>query len=274
MRVHTKLTYQWSDADNNYVLMAEEGYDCPFSGRIALCKGATADQTNLGNSQSDFYKTLSQDYGTQFAQQGNILNSLNSALAPTVAAGASQFGYSPGQVNALNSTAIQGTAQQYQNAQKSLQNQQSSQSAGGYGGGNAYLPSGVASQNSAALAAQGANQTSSQLLGIQNAGYAQGNANYNNAVNALGGVASQYNPTGYAGQATGAGSSAGNTFNTIQQENTASSPLSIVGGILGGVATAAGGLVGMKNAGSGWNSLGGSIDKTPSSVNSGEYVPQ
>jgi hypothetical protein len=229
-RIHTRLEFIWSDEHNKYVLVSEEGYDCPENG-LALCKGATADQTNLGTSQSNFYNTLSQDYGTQFAQQGNILNSLNSALAPTVAAGASQFGYSPGQVNALNSTAIQGTAQQYQGAQKSLQNQQAAQ-----GGGNAYLPSGVASQNSAALAAQGANQTSSQLLGIQNAGYAQGNANYNNAVNALGGVASQYNPTGYAGQATGAGSSAGNTFETIQKENTAASPWGAVGGILGGVA--------------------------------------
>lgn len=252
MRIHTRLDYVWSAEKNDYVLVSEEGFDSPENGQIALCKGADAAQNSLAASQASFYNTLSADYGTQFANQGAILSSLNTALAPTVAAGASQFGYSPGQVNALNSTAIQGTAQQYQGAQKTLQNNQAQQ-----GGGNAFLPSGVASQNAATLAASGANQTSNELLGIQNAGYAQGNANYNNAVNALGGVASQYNPTGYSNSANSAGSSAASEANIIQQENTAASPLSIVGGILGGVATAAGGLVGLKNAGAGFSGLGG-----------------
>lgn len=255
MRVHTRIAYQWCDENQQYVLVSEEGFDCPETG-LALCKGATDAQNNLATSQSNFYNTLSQDYGTQFANQSAILGSLNSALAPTVAAGASQFGYSPAQVNSLNSTAIQGTAQSYQNAQKALQNQQATQ-----GGGNAYLPSGVAAQNNATLAGQGANQTSSELLQVQNAGYAQGNANYNNAVNALGGVASQYNPTGYSNSANSAGTSAGNTLNTIQQENTAASPLGIIGGLLGGVLGSATNLLtgGILGGGGGGGSSAGEI---------------
>jgi hypothetical protein len=233
MKIYTRITFQMTDAGLD--LVDEESYESPENGQISQCKGASAAQTGLATSQSNFYNTLSSDYGTQFANQSNILSSLQSSLAPTVAAGASQFGYSPGQVNSLNSTAVQGTAQSYQNAQRALQNQQATQ-----GGGNAYLPSGVSAQQNAALAASGANQTSSQLLGIQNAGYAQGNANYNNAVSALGGVASQYNPTGYASTATGAGNAAMNSANTIQQINQASSPLSILGGVLGGIGGAVG----------------------------------
>lgn len=266
MRVHTSLTYQWSDADNNYILMAEEGFDyCPENG-LALCKGATQQQNDLATSQSDFYKTLSADYGTQFAQQGAILSSLNTALAPTVAAGASQFGYNPAEVNSLNSTAIQGTAQNYQNAQKSLQNAQAQQ-----GGGNAFLPSGVAAQNAATLAASGANQTSSELLGIQNAGYQQGNQNYNNAVNALGGVASQYNPTGYASSATNAGNSAGNTLNTIQQENAAASPWGAIGGILGGAAGSFLGPLGASVGSKLGSSLGGGLSGSGGSGGTGGF---
>lgn len=231
MRVHTRLEYVWSDEASNYVLVSEEGYDRPENG-LALCKGASQQQNDLNASQTQFYNTMTNDYNQQFANQSSILSSLTNALSPTVAAGANQYGYSTGQTNALNSTAIQGTAQSYNNAQKSLQNQQAVQ-----GGGNAYLPSGVAAQNSATLAASGANQTSSELLGIQNAGYAQGNQNYNNAISALGGVASQYNPTGYSGAATGAGSSAASEANTITTENNAASPWSTIGGVLGGVAS-------------------------------------
>jgi len=271
MRVHTKIELVWSDADMKYVQVSEEGYD--YSGHVELCKGASTAQNNLANSQTSFYNQLTSDYGTQFANQSAILQSLNSALAPTVAAGASQFGYSPGQTNALNSTAIQGTAQQYQNAQKTLQNQQATQ-----GGRNADLPSGVSAEQNATLAATGANQTSSELLGIQNAGYAQGNANYNTALNALGGVASQYNPASYAGQATGAGNSAASETNLIQQENQAASPLGILGGVLGGVAGLAGSALGVPGLGGlfsgGANAGANGANTGASSVNNGVYVPQ
>jgi hypothetical protein len=229
MRVHTKIQYQWDGQE--YVEVYEEGFDRPENGQVALCKGASDDQNNLAKSQADFYKTLSDDYNTQFANQSNILTSLQTSLQPVVNAGVNQFGYNPAEENALNSTAIQGTAQSYQNAQKALQNQQAAQ-----GGGNLALPSGVAAQNNATLASAGANQESSELLGIKNAGYAQGRENYNNAIAQMGGVSAQYNPLGYSAGATGAGNSAASEANTIQQENQASSPWGAIGGLLGGVA--------------------------------------
>jgi len=252
MRIHSKLSYLWCDKLNEYVLVAEEGFDiCPENG-LALCKGSDAAQNNLANQQSQFYSTLSNDYNTQFQNQGNILSSLNNALSPTVAAGPNQFGYSPAQVNALNSTAIQGTAQSYNQAQKALQNQEAAQ-----GGGNMQLPSGVAEQNNATLASQGANQKSSELLGIQNAGFAQGNQNYNSAIGQLGGVAGMYNPTGYAGSANGAGSSADSEANLIQQENQAASPMGILGGVLGGIGSIAGTALGGPLGGAIGGKIGG-----------------
>jgi hypothetical protein len=250
-RIHTFLQYEWSDETNEYVLVHEEGFDCPESG-VAWCKGASSAQDQLAASQSAFYNQLTNNYSTQFANQNAILSSLQSSLASTVAAGPSQFGFSPGQTDALNSTAIQGTAQSYQNAEKALQNNAAQQ-----GGGNVALPSGVAAQNAATLAASGANQESSELLGIKNAGYTQGNANYNNAINALGGVASQYNPNGVAGNATGAGNAAANEANVITQENNAASPWGAIGGLLGGVAGAFAGPLGASVGSSIGKSLGG-----------------
>lgn len=252
MRVHTRIEWQWSDVTQSYAQFSEEGFDYPENGQVDLCKGADSSQTGLNDQQKQFYSTLQNDYGTQFQNQSNILSSLNNALSPIVAAGPNQFGYSKGQTNALNSTAIQGTAQAYNNAQRALQNQQAAQ-----GGGNMQLPSGVAAQNNAFLASQGANNESNQLLGIQNAGYNQGNQNYNNAISALGGVAQTYNPTGYAGQATGAGSSAADEANAIQKANAAASPWGAIGGLLGGAAGAFLGPMGASVGSKLGNSLGG-----------------
>lgn len=255
MRIHTRLEYQWDG--NEYVLVSEEGFDCPENG-LALCKGASSSENSINASQQAFQNTLQNDYSQQFANQSSILSSLNNSLSPTVAAGPNQFGYSNGETNALNSSAIQNSAQAYQTAQQGLQNQQAAQ-----GGGNMQLPSGVAAQNDASLAASGANNESNALLGIQNAGYQQGNANYNNAVSALGGVASAYNPTGYASATTSAGSAAMNGASTIQQQNAAASPWGTIGGILGGVAGSIGGGLG--------SSLGKSLF-TPSTSSSNSYA--
>lgn len=227
MRVHTKLQYLWSGTE--YVLVHAEGFDSPENGQVALCKGASSDETAINQQQQAFQTTLQNDYSQQFANQSNILSSLQNSLSPTVAAGPNQFGYSTAQTNALNSTAIQGAATASKQAQQQVQNQQAIA-----GGGNQYLPSGVNAQNNASVASNSANNLSNSLLNIQNSGYQQGNANYNNAVAGMGGVAQQYNPTGYAGATTSAGSSALSGASAINQQNTAASPWGTIGGLLGG----------------------------------------
>ena len=227
MRISSRREYLWSVRQSRYIIIRD--LSSIIRTEVARCKGASAGQDALATSQTNFYNTLSSDYNTQFANQSSILSSLNNSLSPIVAAGPNQFGFSGGEVANLNSQAIQGTGQQYANASKTLGAQQAAQ-----GGGNSYLPTGAQGAHQAGLASASASQASNELLGIQQAGYQQGYNQYQSAIGQLGSVASQYNPTGYAGQATSAGSAAASEQNLITQENNAASPWNLVGGILGG----------------------------------------
>lgn len=233
MRIHTELNYIWRGRD--LVLVSEQGFEFPNNGIIALCKGASAEQNSLAASQTAFYNTLQADQSQQFANQNNVLSSLQNTLNPIVAAGPNQYGFNAAETNNLNSNVINNTATQYNNAARNLGAQQ-----GAAGGGNSLLPSGVASQQQARLAASAADQTAQGLTGVQEAGYQQGRAQYNNATSQLGGVAGQYGSgaESYAGSANTAGANAGTTDETIYKENAAASPWNLVGGILGGVANA------------------------------------
>ena len=229
MRIYTRLTYQWRD--NGYVLVDEDGFD--YSGPVDLCKGASAAQDSLAASQTSFYNQMVSDTNSQFANQQAIQSSLNKALEPIVAAGPNQFGFSNAQVQNMNSTATTGVATSYANAKKGLQNSQAAQ-----GGGNAYLPSGVQQQQNEELASSGANQQANELLGIQNAGYAQGAQTFQSAIGQLQNVDNSLNATGFAGASNTAGTAADAETNKIEEENAAASPMSAIGGILGAGATA------------------------------------
>lgn len=229
MKIHSKLVYQWCDRLDKYILVEDHFY--PFYGQVAHCKGAGAQLTNIGNSQQSFMNTLQSDFGTAFQGQQNILNNLSSTLTGILQGGPSQFGFSPQEAGALNTLATTGNAQQYQNAK-----QAAGQAAAAAGGGNTVLPSSAANQTQAGIATQAAQNQSNQLLGIKEAGYQQGNQNFNNAVSGLLNVSGQENPTGFANAATSAGNAAANTATTVQQMNNAASPWNTIGGILGGLA--------------------------------------
>jgi hypothetical protein len=250
MFISTRREFIWSDRQQKYLLV--KNVSSIIRTTVALCKGASSQQSALANSQQQFYQTLTNDYNTQFANQNAILGTLSSALNPIIAAGPNQMGYNQAELNTLNSQAVQGTGNQYANAAKALGQQQAAQ-----GGGNSYLPTGAQAAQQAGLISSAANQASNQLLGIKQAGYQQGYNQYQSAVGQLGGVAGMYNPTGYAGQASGAGNSAFNAATQVQQMNNAASPWNLVGGILGGAASAfTGGLTGTLGSQLGAN-LGG-----------------
>ena len=230
MHISVKREYLWSDAQNRYIIVRDVRR--PFFGQVAFAKGASSQQTDLANSQQNFYNTMSANYSQQFANQNAILGTLQSSLNPIVQAGPDQFGFSKAETNNLNSQALQGTGQQYANASKSLGQQQAAQ-----GGGNSYLPTGAQAQQQASLAAGAANQTSNQLMGVQQAGYQQGYNQYQSAVGQLGGVAGMYNPNGVASGANDAGGVANSEANQVAQMNNAASPWNLVGGILGGAAS-------------------------------------
>jgi len=230
MWVSKRLEFVWSSRQNRYILV--RGLSEKWTGPVSMCKGASQQQTDLANQQSQFYSTMTQDYNQQFANQNAILGTLQKSLNPVIAGGPNQFGFSEGQTNSLNSSAIQNTGQQYANAAKAA-----NENMAAAGGGNSYLPSGVQAQQKSQLASTAANQASNQLLGIQQAGWNQGYQTYESALGQLAGVAGQDNPTGYSGAATGAGSAAGNSWNQIQQENQAANPFNAILGAAGGAAS-------------------------------------
>lgn len=229
MRIHSKLVYQWCDRLDKYILV--EDVWRPFSGQIAYCKGAGSQLTSIANSQQSFMNTLQQDFGTAFGNQQSILNNLTNSLTSTLQGGPSQYGFSAPETSALNTLATTQNAANYQNAK-----QAAGAAAAAANGGNVVLPSNAAAQTQANIASQAAQNQSNALLGIKEAGYQQGNQNYNNAVSGLLGVSGQENPTGLAGAANSAGNAAANTANQVQQLNNAASPWNTIGGILGGIA--------------------------------------
>lgn len=210
--LYSKIEYIWSELQNKYIRVLQKAMD--YKGPVARLKGASSQQDALAASQASFYNTMTADYNTTFKNQQSVLQNLQNTLNPIVAAGPNQFGYNTAEVNTLNSQAIQGTGQQYNNASQALKANQAAQ-----GGGNAMLPSGVASQQAAALASAGANQASSDLLGIQQAGYQQGFNMYESALGGLENVAGQYNSVGMSGAASGAGNTANSEANAVQQAN-------------------------------------------------------
>ena len=251
MWIKSKAEYVWSERQKKYILFSQKSIF--WTGPVARCKGASSQQTSEANSSQQFTNQLQQDYAQQFQNQNAILNSINSSLSPILKAGINQYGYSPQEQTALNSQALQGTGQQYAGAQRALAENQAAA-----GGGNAFLPSGVNSQQQAELAASGAAQSSNQLLGIKQQGYEQGRQNYLTALGGLSGAAGMYNPTGYAGQATSSSQNAFNQATTNYNENLAQSPWNIVGGLAGGALSAfGGGLMGGLGTGLAKNILGG-----------------
>jgi hypothetical protein len=201
-------------------------YDGPIE--LACGGGPSQQQQQLAAAQQAFYGTMTNSYAQTFAGQQNILTSLQNAWKPILAAGPGQYGFTSAEDAAMRSQATQGTAATYAQASTALNANLAAK------GGNGFIPSGENAQLNASVAEAAANQQSSENLGITEAGYAQGRANFNAASAAMGGVAAELNPAGYIAGANQAGNSAYDSAYYNQQMTNAASPLNAIGGILGG----------------------------------------
>jgi hypothetical protein len=240
VRITTRAEYRWNETEGRYVCVYEEGYDLPAGSPVALCKGPSSSQTSIAAGQQGFANTLTQDYGTTFANQASTLKNLTNSLTSTVNGGPGQYGFGAQEDKALRTQSDTGTAGAYQAAK-----QATGEGIAAAGGGNAVIPQGVTSELNSQNANAAAATQSNQQLGITNAGYQQGNANYNNAISGLSQVSSIENPNATAGQATSAGNAAYGSAQANQQMANQSNPWNIASGILGGAASAAvGGLMG------------------------------
>lgn len=193
-------------------------------------KGSQTDRT-AAHSELSFMTTLQNAFKMQFANQAKVLSYLQGRFTSMAE---NPAGFSPETLAAMKSQAINQNAADVQNAQRSAQ--QIAASHGGTG-----LPSGVQAQISGQIASSGANALSGNLnqIAIEN-GMLQ-NQNYWKAVQGLGGIASEFNPLGYAGGS----SSTANALTGLSEASTAADK----SGFLGAFSNSLGGALG--------NTLGG-----------------
>ena len=236
MKVYTEAVYVWSEKQSRLILVRDKSIN--WTGPASLCKGATSTQEKLQTEEANFYQTMTQDYNTTFGENQAIMGTLTKSLNPIVAAGPNQMGFNTAELNNLNSQALQGTGQGYASASQALKEQQAAT-----GGGNSYLPSGVQSQQQAGLASAAANQESTELLGIQQAGYQQGYNTYENALGQLEGVATGDSATNYSNSANSSAGAANTEANAVQQDDQQmwNNITGVISGGMGGAGTALGG---------------------------------
>lgn len=192
--------------------------------------GASQQQKDIEASQAAFYNTLTSEYKTVFGENQAILGTLTSSLEPILQAGINQQGFSPEELANLNNMVTNQTGQNYGNAKAAIAWEQ-----GAEGGGNNFIPSGAKQEIQAQLAQSAAQQESGEQQQIQASNYATGRSNYLAAEEGLSGVASQYNPAGFANATTGAGGAAAQTADQITQAN--NSWMNLVAGGLGAAAS-------------------------------------
>jgi hypothetical protein len=209
--------------------------------------GPNAAETASATQESGLATSLNSSFAKNFGAQSDILQNLTNTLTPIAEAGPGQQGFGTQELAALNTQASQGVGQNYDKAQRSLQNNLASR-----GGGNEMLPNGADASLKANLASQAANQQSNADLAITNANYTQGRQNWQNATSQLESVGQMENPGQYAGLATSA-NQVGYNEQTTNSNMAAQQFGEIAGGISGlvgagmDVATggASGGLMGM-----------------------------
>ncbi len=207
-----------------------------------ICFCSSADPGTEENAASSLALTqaLQADFGTTFAQNQSILGGLTSTLKNAIA---KPQGFSPTEMAALKTQAMDTTAQQFAGAKAGA-----AAGAARYGGD---VASGVTAQTIGAVAGLEAETTSSQLGKINIASAEEQRANYWKGIQGLTQVGAAYNPTGYAGAAIGASEATtkAEAEKLAEKQSSWSNDFGVVKGIAGlGLAAATAGTGGAAKA--------------------------
>ena len=214
-----------------------------IGGLIGPSPQQTADinaQAQVGQNTANFFNQWTQNANTVFGENQALFNQVTGSLSPTLAAGPNQQGFSPEELAAMNTQAINTTGAAAKNAEQRLGNT----IAGEGGGAIAPGQSGAANQLEASLASNEAGQLANTQNEITQQNYAQGQKNYSQALSGLEGEQQLENPNQYAQQATTLGQ---NAFSDYGQMASTQAQLSAskIAGIAGGIGGIAGGLIGL-----------------------------
>jgi hypothetical protein len=159
------------------------------------------------------YQDAQQLTAEEYAEQQAIYGPMTAQFQSIFALGPNQEGFNPAEKQTLDTQAITGTAQNYQQVQRAMNEGEAAE-----GGGNAYAPSGAAQQIKEEVGTSAESQESQEETQITEADFAQGRQNWEEAAGGLESIAAGENPLGYEQAETSSGSAAGTTANQIAQE--------------------------------------------------------
>lgn len=185
---------------------------------------------------------LQSDFKQIFAGNMNILNALESSLAPTIAGGPGQFGFTPAETAAKRSMATEQLAAAGSQASNAVRGALASE-----GGGNAFLPSGSQAAIESGLAQEQAYKQAEAQMGITEKGYDVGRQNYFTAIQEAGALPGELeNPATNAGNVALGGvkeqEQAGEDI--TQARNAWIAPVAGMLGAIGGAALGPAGMMG------------------------------
>jgi hypothetical protein len=176
--------------------------------------GPTAQQTELGDAQLEAYKQAAQLTQQQYANQQAIYGPMATQFESIYAKGPGQEGFSAPEVQDLDAQAVEGTAENYEAAEKAV-----GESTAAEGGGTNPLPTGAQTELKEQTAQSAAEEESRQESQIKSADYSQGYNEWEQAGQGLQSIAAGENPLGYESNETSSGTAAGTTASQIASED-------------------------------------------------------
>jgi hypothetical protein len=179
-----------------------------LDGRLSVSGAKGDDRARSAEANSlSLQNTLMNVFTKNLGSQTQILNFLSAKMTNQVS---NPQGYTPQALAAANTQATEGTARDFNAAQKATQEFEAQR-------GGSALPSGVEAQITGQNANAAAQEQASAQNQIQLANADQQQKNYWNAVGMLSGTAQMFNPQSYAGASTGAGEDVANNSNANTQ---------------------------------------------------------
>ncbi len=175
--------------------------------------GPSSTQMELQQEQADFYAQGIQESQTAFSEDQDLLKQMEAIYDPILAKGPNTNAFAGPEQSALDAQAVEGTSRNYTQAARAVGEQVAAE-----GGGDNPLPSGAGEQLKEEVATSAAGQESEEEQQILQAGYSEGEKEFEEAGAALSTASGQLSPASYETAATGAGSAAETTASAINQE--------------------------------------------------------
>lgn len=196
--------------------------------------GPSSSQIQLQDEQTQFYKQGADESRVTFAEDQDLLKQMEAVYKPILAKGPGQRGFSDEQRSSLDSQAIEGTARNYSQAARAVNENLATQ-----GGDENPMQSGGEEQLREEVAMSAASEQSREQQQIVQADYAEGEHQFENAGAELAAASGRLSPTSYENAATSAGSAAEKTASDIVSEEN-----SWIAPVMGAIGAVGGGLAG------------------------------